>query len=71
MCVPRVSLVLTPFPGLLCCTVRDMKRPMTKAAARKAEVKKPVAKKPKKSSVTYTPAPLQTSGRVPFRYPLQ
>jgi hypothetical protein len=48
-----------------------MKKPMTKAAARKAEVKKPVAKKPKKSSATYTPAPLQTIGRGPFRYPLQ
>jgi len=46
-------------------------------------VKKPVAKKaagrraapkqrtPKKSSATYTPAPLQTIGAVPFRYPPQ
>jgi len=60
-----------------------MKKPMGKAAAWKAEAKKPVARKapaqreapqqstPKKSSATYIPAPLQTSGRMPFRYPLQ
>jgi hypothetical protein len=60
-----------------------MKKTTKKAASRKAVAKKPVAKKPvaagttptrpasKASPATYRPAPIQTIGWAPFRYPPQ
>ena len=48
------------------------KRAKKKPAARRAAAKKPAAKKTsatKKPPVTYAPQPIQSSGRVPFRYP--
>jgi len=60
-----------------------MKKTTRKADSRRAAAKKPVARKlgarattparpvPKASSATYMPAPIQTLGRAPFRYPPQ
>jgi hypothetical protein len=60
-----------------------MKKTTKKAASRKAVAKKAVARKPaagvttparsasRASSATYMPAPIQSLGRAPFRYPPQ
>ncbi len=60
-----------------------MKKMTKKATARKAVAKKPVAKKPaagvttpassasKAPPATYMPAPIQSTGWAPFRYPPQ